>query len=94
MVILIALQREVMQIRSEVIGRMGLENARLVEVGGIGWKMGCSCDNELTREKIYMPGQRLNINCHLCFKNMTVSFMGLKFSNPYYKEGTVPVDGK
>lgn len=87
--IFLALEREVMQIRSEKVGQMGIENARLIEIGGISWKVGCPCDNEICKNKIYMPGQRMNINCHLCFKNLSVSYMGLTFSNPYYKKGTI-----
>ena len=83
-----------MQTRSVIVGVLGMENARLLEVGGIDWKIGCSCDAEITRENIYMPGHKLKINCHICFKNMTLSITGLKFYNPYYKEGTLVQDGK
>ena len=93
-IILLAFQREVMQLRSDKIGQLGIENGRLIEVGGIGWKVGCPCDNEICKNKIYMPGQRMNTNCHLCFKNINVSYMGLKFTNPYYKKGTIVVEGE
>lgn len=92
--ILVALEREVMQNRSTKIGQLGIENGRLIEVGGVGWKVGCSCDNEISKNKIYMPGQRLNANCHLCFKNISVGYMGIKFYNPYFKEGTLVQDGR
>ena len=37
----IALNREVIQVKSTVIGKLGLESAGLLDIGGIGWKFGC-----------------------------------------------------
>lgn len=37
----VALQREVMQLRSTLVGKLGIDNGRLLEVGGISWKIGC-----------------------------------------------------
>ena len=34
--ILVAIEREVMQMRSVFVGRMGIENGRLLEIGGCG----------------------------------------------------------
>lgn len=33
-----------MQLRSQTIGRLAIENGRLAQVGGISWKIGCTCD--------------------------------------------------
>lgn len=74
-----------MQLRSQTIGRLGIENGRLIEVGGIGWKIGCSCDTEIIKPKICLPGYRLNANCHECFKQMQITYMGLGFQNPFTK---------
>ena len=89
----IALNREVIQVKSTVIGKLGLESAGLLDIGGIGWKFGCQCDNEIIKNKIYLSGQKSNINCHQCFKTMNVSFNGLKHFNPFVKEFQ-PQDGK
>lgn len=79
----IALNREVMQLRSTFVGKLGIDNGRLLEVAGISWRIGCACDEEILKNKIYLSGQRLNINCHQCFKNMQIHYMGLKFFNPF-----------
>lgn len=93
-IISIAIQREVMQLRSQIIGRLGIDNGKLIEVGGIGWKIGCSCDAEIVKPRICMPGYRLNANCIQCFRSMQVSYMGLKFHNPFWKENELIEDGK
>lgn len=82
----IAIQREVMQLRSQTIGRLGIENGRLKEIGGVGWKIGCTCDAEIIKSRICLPGMRLNANCFQCFRQMQVSYMGLGFYNPFFKE--------
>ena len=40
-IIRIALNREVIQVKSTSIGKLGIENGGLLDVGGIGWKFGC-----------------------------------------------------
>jgi hypothetical protein len=74
-----------MQLKAQVVGKFGMENGKLVEVGGISWKIGCACNGEIVKSRICMPGYRLNVNCIQCFKSMQVSYMGLKFHNPFFK---------
>lgn len=71
--------------RSVFVGRMGIENGRLLEIGGIAWKIGCACDREIIKNRICLPGYRYNINCLDCFKQMQVQYMGLYFHNPFFK---------
>jgi hypothetical protein len=68
------------------IGRIGLDHARLVDIGGIGIKMGCNCDEEITKNKLYLAGERITVNCHKCFNTVNAAYMGLKFHNPTIKQ--------
>lgn len=67
------------------MGRIGVVNGRLIDIGGMGFKVGCACDNEISKSKLYLPGERVSINCHLCFQTMNISYMGLKFYNSTLK---------
>lgn len=43
--ILLGIEREVVQVRKDVLGRIGVNNGHLVDVGGVGFKIGCACNN-------------------------------------------------
>ena len=65
---------------------MSLVNGKLVDIGGIGWKIGCNCDDEIIKGKLHLPGERLQVNCHSCFSNMSITYNGIKHFNPFVKE--------
>jgi hypothetical protein len=44
-IIMLGLEREVIQGRKDVLGRMGVNNGHLIDLGGVGFKIGCSCNN-------------------------------------------------
>ena len=71
--------------RRETFCRVGVTAGHLADIGGIGFKVGCVCNNEISKGKIYLPGEKININCHNCFHSMHISFMGLKCYNPTLK---------
>jgi len=85
----IAMERFVVQYKHLMMGRIGLNNARLIDVGGMGFKVGCGCDNEISKSKLYLPAERISINCHSCFQSMNISYMGLKFYNSTLKGAQV-----
>lgn len=89
---MLGLEREVIQGRKDVLGRMGVNNGHLIDLGGVGFKIGCSCNNEISKGKLYLPGERINANCHNCFQSMMVAFMGLKIYNPTLKIPQVKTD--
>lgn len=37
-------QREVIQLKSTLISQMSINNGKIVDIGGLGWKIGCQCD--------------------------------------------------
>lgn len=43
--ILFGLERDVVQLRRETLGRIGVSSGHLVDMGGIGFKIGCVCNN-------------------------------------------------
>ena len=79
-------QREVVQVKAQQVCAMSIVNGKIVDVGGLGWKVGCECDQEIFKNKLYLPGEKLQLNCHACFQNMTIMYNGIKFHNPFVKE--------
>lgn len=41
---------------------------------------------------MFLPGERINANCHNCFHAMTISYMGLKLYNPTLKSAQIRTD--
>lgn len=44
------------QVRRELLGRIGVNHGHLIDVGGVGFKIGCTCNNEISKAKLYLPG--------------------------------------
>ena len=44
-IMVLGLEREVVQVRRDVLGRVGINNGRFLELGGVGFKIGCICNN-------------------------------------------------
>ena len=42
--------------RRETFCRVGVTAGHLVDIGGIGFKVGCVCNNEISKGKMYLPG--------------------------------------
>lgn len=45
-----------MQARHLILGRISVQNSMLIDLGGIGLKVGCGCDNEIGNNKLFLPG--------------------------------------
>ena len=89
---IVGLEREVVQGKRDVLGSIGVTSGHLLDIGGVGFKIGCICNNEISKLKMYLPGERININCHNCFHSMQVQYQGLKFYNPTLKTPQVRID--
>jgi len=35
---------------------MSFANGKLLDIGGLSWKVGCECDAEIIKPKLYLPG--------------------------------------
>jgi hypothetical protein len=75
-----------------VLGRIGVNNGHLIDIGGVGFKIGCVCNNEISKGRMYLSGERINANCHNCFQAMTIVYMGLKTYNPTLKINQIRTD--
>ena len=89
---LLGMEREVVQMRRETFCKVGVTAGHLLDLGGIGFKVGCVCNNEIPKNQLYLPGEKINVNCHNCFHQMHISFMGLKCYNPTLKTSQVRID--
>lgn len=79
-------ERQVIHNKGQLISKMSFANGKLLDVGGLGWKVGCNCDAEIIKSKLYLPGEKLQLNCHQCFSNMNITYNGIKNFNPFVKE--------
>lgn len=44
-IILFGLEREVVQLKREALGKIGVGSGHLIDVGGLAFKIGCICNN-------------------------------------------------
>lgn len=82
------------QVRKELLGRIAVSRGHLIDVGGVSFKIGCSCNNEISKGRLYLPAERITANCHNCFQSMIITYMGLKSFNPTIKTPQVKVESE